>query len=202
MGDTDTHRNSKVRQVLDPLIGLSYASGVAMVGITHLNKASRENKSAMDRIMGSVGYAGAARMVWLLGKDEDEDGVVKMVMVKSNICGNPGGIAYKLQQVFTTDKSGNEVQTTIIGFRDGIVRDDADVVSQADCRAKDGRDHTGEWLQEILKNGAMLQSVVLRMAKKEGYTQSTVYRRKKSLGIVSFETKPLGKPLKWWKLAD
>ena len=107
MGDTNTHRNSEVRKVLDPLSALADRTGVAIIGITHLNKASKENRSAIDRVMGSVGYTGGARVVWLLAKDEDDKDLVKMVLVKANVMGDPGGIAYKIFQVDIPDLDGN-----------------------------------------------------------------------------------------------
>lgn len=204
MGSVNTHRNSEVRRTLDPLSALADRTGVAIIGITHLNKASKENRSAIDRVMGSVGYTGGARVVWLLAKDEDDKDLVKMVLVKSNVFGDPGGIAYKMFQVGMLDVHGEETWTTIIKFQEGIIRDDADALSQRDSQLKAQVDHCGDWLRKLLGGAPMLQAAILQAGKKEKYAQATIYRRRNKLGIVTFTTKAEGikKSLVWWRLPN
>lgn len=200
MGNTNTHRNSEVRKVLDPISALADRTGVAIIGITHLNKASKENRAAMDRVMGSVGYTGGARAVWLLAKDEDDKDLVKMVLVKTNVMGDPGGIAYKIYQVGVLDVNGEEAWTTIIKFQEGIIFEDADAIVQTPKKAP--VDHVGNWLLKFLEKGPGLLSNIMREGLKAGHSRPTIYRKKEKYKIESFETKmdKMKKPLTWWKL--
>ena len=105
-------------------------------------------------------------------------------------------------QVGMLDVHGKETWTTIIKFQEGIIREDADSLSQQDSKLRAQVDHCGDWLRKILEKQPMLQSVILKAGKTEKYAQATIYRRRNKLGIITFQTKPEGikKPLIWWRL--
>ena len=63
MGDTDSRSDEQVRSILAPLAELASRTGVAIVCIKHLNKG--EERSAMYRAGGSIGFVAAARVVWM-----------------------------------------------------------------------------------------------------------------------------------------
>ncbi len=200
IGNINTHKNADVRQVLDPLCEIAADTNVAILGVTHLNKASRENRSALDRVMGSTGYTGAARMVWLLAKDPDEKELVKMVQVKSNISGDPGGLAYKIQKLIVTDINGKDTETTQIGFQQGVIFEDADAVVQADARTKEVVDHVGDWLKQFLLSGPKELSTIKRAATEAGHSINTLYKKRGKLGVVKFTSQSPNGYITWWKL--
>jgi putative DNA primase/helicase len=93
LGVKDSHRDSDVRQVLGPLTDLAAQHGVAVLGITHLNKAA--GSSAIARFMGSTGIIAAARSAYMALKHEDE---LLFLPVKSNVARDDvGGLVYQIE---------------------------------------------------------------------------------------------------------
>jgi putative DNA primase/helicase len=70
LGNTDAYRDTEVRQVLMPLVGLAASTGVAVVLVMHLTKDTKA--SALYRANGSVAFGGIARIVMAVGPDPDE----------------------------------------------------------------------------------------------------------------------------------
>ena len=71
LGQTDSHKDANVRRVLQPLANLAARHHVAVVLVNHLNK--RGGGPAMYRSMGSLAFPAAARAVWAISKDPDDD---------------------------------------------------------------------------------------------------------------------------------
>jgi hypothetical protein len=68
-GDTDSHKNAEVRAVLAKLFDLAARLKVAVLAITHLNKAG--GLPAIYRAMGSLAFVAASRAVWAVVRDEN-----------------------------------------------------------------------------------------------------------------------------------
>lgn len=84
--DVDAHRDTEIRSILAPLARLAERCGVAIVAVMHLNKAV--GGKAIYRVLGSIGYAGAARSILLVGQDSEEETettVRHVVQVKNNL---------------------------------------------------------------------------------------------------------------------
>ena len=81
----DSHKDAPLRRALAPLTRLAGETGVAVIGIAHVNKGGGD---ATSRVLGSVGYVNAARAVLIVGRppDDDEHGSDRIVAVpKSNL---------------------------------------------------------------------------------------------------------------------
>ena len=97
MGATDTHRNSDVRAVLARLGAVAAGHDVAIVCVTHLSKSTEgQSKKAVHRLMGSLAFAAAARMVWMVGKHPDDADRRVMTLVKSNLDACRTGLSYRI----------------------------------------------------------------------------------------------------------
>ncbi len=92
-GGVDTHRDSEVRCILQPLIDLAARHRVAVLCIAHLNKA--ELMKALYRISGSIGFVGIARSVLAVGKDE-ESGRRGVAQGKTNLGPQAVPIEYRI----------------------------------------------------------------------------------------------------------
>jgi hypothetical protein len=97
LGKTDSHKNAEVRAVLAKLFELAARRNVAVLAVTHLNKAG--GLPAIYRTMGSLAFVAAARAVWAVVRDEnDETGRRRLfVPVKNNLGADESGLAYSLE---------------------------------------------------------------------------------------------------------
>lgn len=96
-----TNNNSSVRGVMTPLKRLAEKHHVSVICIEHLTKSKTERgDNATYRIQGSIAFAGAARSVWIVAKDqEDLSGKRRYLQAsKTNLApDNQGlGLAYEI----------------------------------------------------------------------------------------------------------
>lgn len=61
MGNANSHNNAEVRSILGPMSDLASTHGLAIIAITHFNKAA--NMQAAYRAIGSIAFTAASRMV-------------------------------------------------------------------------------------------------------------------------------------------
>ena len=83
MADRDAHRDSDVRALLAPLASLAMRHDLAILLVAHLNKAT--NMAALHRIVGSIGFTAAARMVYFLARDHEDANRLLLVPGKANL---------------------------------------------------------------------------------------------------------------------
>ncbi len=95
LGGVDSHKNADIRGLLAPLGALAERHRVAVVAVTHLNKAS--GGPAIYRAMGSLAFAAAARAAWAVTKDEPDPRRRLFVPIKNNIAPDTGGLAYRIE---------------------------------------------------------------------------------------------------------
>jgi hypothetical protein len=99
MVGADGNNDESVRQSLQPLIRLAMRRGIAILGIKHLNK--NEGASIENRIGGSIGYAGLARSILLVGHDNTKEFVPGhsyggIIAIKTNVAAATMPIAYEI----------------------------------------------------------------------------------------------------------
>lgn len=96
----DSHKGAEVRRHLDPLVRLGARVGCAVLGITHFSKNSSE-RDTVDRVLGSVAFAAATRLILVCVKREAEDSDAALHFLlreKSNIGRDRDGFSYRLEQ--------------------------------------------------------------------------------------------------------
>lgn len=94
--------NSTVRAGLQPLIDLARESGAAVIGITHLTKATSKSAgtdaaSIFQRVTGSLAFGATARVVWAV-QPGPSDSSATVSVIKSNIGPTSAAISYRIQQ--------------------------------------------------------------------------------------------------------
>jgi len=94
--DVDGHKDQDIRRALMPLAKLAEQTGAAIVVLRHLNKST--GGPAIYRGAGSIGIAGAARSVLLVGMDPDDEEHRRRVLLSqgSNVAEDPPALAYEL----------------------------------------------------------------------------------------------------------
>ncbi|MEM8782303.1 MAG: AAA family ATPase [Planctomycetota bacterium] len=104
MGDDDGHNNNAVRSILGPLAKLAEDFQLAVLAITHLNKAGNahghgDGANVLYRAMGSLAFTAAARVVHLAVKDPDQEHHPDrrwLIPIKSNLCKLESAVYYDL----------------------------------------------------------------------------------------------------------
>jgi putative DNA primase/helicase len=173
LGQTDSHKNAEVRAVLARLFELAARHKVAVLAVTHLNKAN--TMPAIYRAMGSLAFVAAARAVWAVVRDEeDQTGQRRLFLpVKSNLSPDETGLAYALEPVG---------QTARVGWESG------DVTMRADDALGGGRkavvrDDVTEFVIDTLNanGGDMLSDDLSAAAEAAGISERTLWRAKKAV---------------------
>jgi hypothetical protein len=99
LGKTDSHNNSRVRGVLEPLADMAERLRVAVLTVTHFTKGGGNNTTkTLHRFIGSVAFTGAPRAAFAVIKDAAHDGRQLFLPAKNNLAPPPQGLAFQLQQ--------------------------------------------------------------------------------------------------------
>jgi hypothetical protein len=181
-----TNNNSSVRGVMTPLKRLAEKHHVAVLCIEHLTKSkTMSGENATYRVQGSIAFAGAARSVWIVAKDqEDESGKRRYLQAsKTNLAPDNSGLGLAYEICGPTGKPyvhwlETDVATPIdqlLSIPDGTNGDQSDGGELGRCC---------DWLREILTEASPAKEVETG-AKSEMISGRTLKRAKEQLGIRS-----------------
>jgi predicted ATP-dependent serine protease len=99
LGKTDSHKNSEVRGVLEPLSEMAERTRVAVLSVTHFAKAGAKNTTkALHRFIGSIAFTGAPRAAFVVIEDAEHNGRRLFLHAKNNLARAPQGLAFRLEQ--------------------------------------------------------------------------------------------------------
>ena len=99
LGKIDSHKNSEVRGVLEPLAEMADRTRVAVLSITHFSKpGSASTAKALHRIIGSTAFTAAPRVALAVIEDAENPGRYLVLHAKNNLAPPPQGLAYRLEQ--------------------------------------------------------------------------------------------------------
>lgn len=82
-GVLDTHKDSEVRQALEPLVKMAGESGAAVVGIIHINK--KNSSDMLNNIMASRAFTAVSRAVLYVQEDQEDRDTKYVNQAKSNL---------------------------------------------------------------------------------------------------------------------
>jgi len=114
MGDVDDHKNAELRSVLTPFKDWAAAHRVAVVLITHINKAGGAKVEAMARVMGSVAWVTGVRAAFMFVPDPEDSKRQLFLTLKMNLGEKGKGLAYQIKKTEALAKVEwlGEVDTT------------------------------------------------------------------------------------------
>jgi hypothetical protein len=182
LGGTDSHKNAEIRGLLAPLAELAQRYGVAILAVTHLNKAA--GMSALYRAMGSLAFVAAARAVWLVIRDADDPSGKRRLLLpaKNNIGNDRSGLAFALQSA----PMGSMAVVTWEPTPVDVSADDA--LAPRDGRRKRASpvlDEAMEWLRGQLTGGPRPAKELKAAADADGIKWPAVRRAKGELRVVA-----------------
>jgi hypothetical protein len=169
----NANRDSEVRRALAPLVALAQETNMAVIGVRHLNKD--ESKSALYRGGGSIAFTAAARVVWAVGADPNDQGRQIMAVLKSNIGKKPPAITYSIESHETTSRIRWEGESTCtIG----------EIFSRKQSRGmkSNGAERI---LSDLLADGPKPAAEVEQACTDAGIKHWTYKQARKKLGIVA-----------------
>jgi putative DNA primase/helicase len=99
LGKTDSHKNAELRGVLEPVGRLAERTNVAVVSITHFNKAlAGQGGKTIYRFIGSIGFIAAARAAFVVVEDPEDSSRSLFLHAKNNLAPPPPGLAFRKTQ--------------------------------------------------------------------------------------------------------
>jgi hypothetical protein len=100
----DSHKNTDVRGVLEPLGKMAERTGAAVLSVTHFNKAGANTSiKALHRFIGSIAFTAAARFAFAVIEDAENEGRRLFLHVKNNLAAPPQGLAYRIEQTIVAE---------------------------------------------------------------------------------------------------
>src|SRR5262249_26835328 len=97
LGKIDSYKDDQVRSVLGPLAQMAEEERVAILGIIHPNKSTTAT-SILNRMFGSIGFGAAARSVFGVAYDPDDETKTRRLFmpIKMNIAVLPPTLAFRI----------------------------------------------------------------------------------------------------------
>jgi putative DNA primase/helicase len=192
LGKTEANDTAEVRALLAPLQELCNRRSVGLVIVSHPNKSA--GQKAMYRIGGALGFVAAARVAWLVAKDDDHPERRTFTCIKSNVGPTDIGLGFRLEAW------PEEPDYWRVVWEEGVVSLSADDVmnpAEEDREVIRGLDRL---LMQELAAGPVESERMSLTLRQAGYADRTVRRAKKRLGIISEKARG-GLVGKWvWRL--
>lgn len=172
----DSYRDSDVRSVLAQLVALADRRRIAVLGVMHIGKAS--DRHARHRVLGSVAFVNAARLVFAVGADADDPARRLVAPVKANICREAPTLAFRLVDVDGTARVDWEAAP--------VANVDADTVLNARPLGQDDeRQDADGLLRQLLADEAwpMPASAVQDAGRAHGVSARSLQRAARRRGV-------------------
>ena len=188
-GSAKENENAEVRAALNPLAMIAERKETAFLLIQHTGKAIKEH--AQQKVLGSTGLMAICRTLW--GLYLDKSNLHRFFApIDTNCCAEPTAVEFIVNR-----EAGGRVE--IINASLEKTGDDIEAERQKAFHRGPPADKLTEckaWLTELLENGPQLASVILETGQEEGFSEKTVYRTKKKIGIES-KKEPVSKRWMW-----
>ena len=184
---------------LTPLEGVARDTNCAMLLIRHGRKGKVED--AVEAGIGSQGIAGAMRSILVAGKHPRNEGEYALSLAIGNYASTGGSLAYRLEALSIAVSNGTAETCRIDVLREEHDLD-ADEITAGPTNPH-GNDQGAqgdarEFLENILADGEMLQTEILKAAADEGVSKTTLYRVKDDLGVESDRREEPEKKRQYW----
>ena len=183
LGTTDSHKNSEVRGVLEPLSEMAERTRVSILSVTHFSKAGANGTTkALHRFIGSIAFTGAPRAAFAVIEDAEHEGRRLFLHAKNNLASAPQGLAFRLEQTIV----GDGIVASRVVWDSEPVTITANQALSAEADGTEGRTAKAEaveFLQAALAGGAVAAAEANRMARDHGLPAKAIRSARESLGV-------------------
>lgn len=186
----DTHKDSEVRQALEPLAAVAERTKVTIVGLIHLNKTTTADP--LTAIMASRAFAAVARAVLFVMEDPD-DKAVRLVGNPKNNLGrtNLPTLRFTIEETVVGEDpdDGLPVKAPRIAWQGTSATSIHDALANilAGPKVKSKRAEAEEWLVEYLQarpDGREASAKVREAAEAAGIGDQPLRRAREHAGIL------------------
>jgi hypothetical protein len=184
----DTHKDGDVRRALEPLAAWADRTGVAVLGLIHVNKSA--STDPLTTIMGSRAFAAVARAV-LFAMVDPENETRRLLGQPKNNLGRVDlpTLAFSIIGVKVADTAEGEVWT---GRLQWDAEDNRSIRECVEAAALVSGDRTatseaGDWLIDYLESqgGRADAADIKREGARAGHSKDSLHRAKKRLRLGS-----------------
>jgi putative DNA primase/helicase len=187
LGSIDENKNKEIRSALAIISALAERHNIALIINSHFTKPSgSSNKNAIYRVMGSIGFAAAARIVYGIMKDPECPQRRLFVPIKNNIGQDKEGYVYEIKSVFV---NGN-IETSRIEWLNERIDKTANEILNFVGVSSPKLEEVKQFLTEMLKNGSVSLTEIRRQATDRGFSVDRLYKARDELKI--YETASFG----------
>jgi len=199
----DSHKNSEVRQSLQPLVDLLAATNAVGIGITHLTKGT-SGRAFGERVTGSLAFNAIARMVFGTTSVRDAPGKYRLIVGKTNIAPTGGGFEYGIEKIEMEVEGVGVIRNTRIKWGDALTGDGTALMDEAEG-PKGGRPAKRNvacaLLEALLANGPRKVSDIAAAGEKADISLDTLRRAAKVMGAKFERSDPGNNRSEWqWSL--
>lgn len=189
-GQVDSYKDQDVRKALAPLSAMAEETGCTVLVLRHLSKGG--GTKAIYRGMGSIGIAGAARVVLLAGVDPSTEDRRVLACSKSNLGPEPTSLGYSL----ANDPAHGAGR---IQWHGDSKHTSADLLATAEDDNDGALDQAKEFLLDVLGDGPIPTKDLSTKAKELQISDRTLKRARASLKVKS--SPAAGGPRNGWMLS-
>jgi putative DNA primase/helicase len=195
----DAKTDHQVRAVLAPLAKLAERRNVALGLVMHL--AKNAERKVLHRVLGSIGFVAAARIVLAVAEDPDDPERRLLLPVKSNICAPAPTLAYRVSQTIVETEAG-PCETLRLDWEDQpVLGMQVDEVFRGSKEDAAERVDAESFLRDYLDEGPKKSFDLLKDAEQNGISRNTLFRLKAKLQIRATRVGGVGAQGYWiWSL--
>ena len=172
----DRNNAGDVRTIQGRLATFAAQHDLGVLAISHLNKTS--GTRAITRVMGSLEWAAAPRAVFVV---TEEAGTTRRLFLplKNNLAPDRIGYAFEIVNKVV----GDGISTSALVWSDDPVTISADEALAA--AAKKVTSGAVDFLREVLSDGPLDQTEVVRLGKEAGYTEKSLRNAREKSGVTA-----------------
>lgn len=180
MGKTDSHKNADVRGVLEPIAEMADRTRVAVLTVTHFNKANGgAAPKALHKFIGSIAFVAQARAAFVVLEDPKDRDRRLFLHAKNNLAESPQGLAFRLEQVIV----GEGIATSHVQWQSEPITKTADEVLAGEAKTSLALAEAKDFLQKVLADGPLSSKQIDAEAEEAGIAKQTLRRAKANLGV-------------------